>query len=149
MEKEQVEIQEVEVSEVEKVEVLSTLEEVGKQIVENGEQLDKAKQLAEEILQERQEFLKSLEKDLFAKEKNLVLKENGLEAFAEVINVDNSEDLTNVVAKLTKIVNDIKVANSYQPKDSNGTQDAYSQAIQNGDVKNAISFKLSNLFGKK
>jgi len=147
MENEQVVSEEVEVLDVEKLDLVLTIEEVGKQIVENGEQLDNAQKLAEEILQEREEFLQTLEKSLFDKEKDLVLKENGLEAFAEIINVENSDDLTKVVAKLTTIINNIKVANAYVPKE-NATQDAYSQAIQNGDVKNAISFKLSNLFKK-
>ncbi|WP_342598804.1 hypothetical protein MHB48_15210 [Psychrobacillus sp. FSL H8-0483] len=131
---------------VEQVEVSPDIQELEKQVLENGEQLEQSKKLAEEILQERQEFLESLEKDLFDKELKLTLKENGLEAFAEVINVDNSDDLGKVVSKLISIVNNIKVSNGYVPKESNGTQDAYSQAIQNGDVKNAIGFKFANLF---
>lgn len=151
MENEQVEIQDVENVEVspEIQEVSDGIQELGKKILATGEQIDKAKQLSEEILQERQEFLQSLEKDLFEKEKKLVLKENGLEAYADIITATDSDELAKVVDKLNKIVLDQKVANGYIPKDSNGSQDAYSQAIQNGDVKNAISFKLSNLFSKK
>ncbi|MFB5088633.1 hypothetical protein PGC35_15735 [Psychrobacillus sp. PGGUH221] len=137
MENEQVEIQEVEVS--------PEIQELEKQVLENGEQIEKAQKLTEEILAERKEFLESLEKDLFEKEKNLTLKDNGLEAFAEIINVDNSDDLGKVVSKLNKIVNDIKVANSYQPKD-NATQDAYSVHANNKDTKSMIGSKLANLF---
>jgi len=139
MENEQAVSEEVEVQEVEQVEEVT--EEKSPQTLD--ELIEDNKKLQDELAE-----IKEMRKDIFDKQVSMTLQENGLEAFAEIINVDNSDDLKDVVSKLTKIVNDIKVANAYVPKESNGTQDGYSQAIQNGDVKNAISFKLSNIFKK-
>ena len=137
MENEQVENLEVEVQETEQVEQEAVIPQTLEKLIEDN------KKLQDELAE-----IKQMRKDIFEKQVSMTLQENGLEAFAEIINVDNSDDLKDVVFKLTKIVNDIKVANAYVPKESNGTKDAYSEAIQNGDVKNAISFKLSNLFKK-
>lgn len=139
MENEQVVSEEVEVQEVEQVEEVT--EEKSPRTLD--ELIEDNKKLQGELAE-----IKEMKKDIFDKKVSMTLQENGLEAFAEVISVDNSEDLTKMVAKLTKIVNDIKVSNGYVPKETNGTQDAYSQAIQNGDVKNAIGFKFANLFKK-
>lgn len=144
MENEQVDNLEV----VQEVEVSPEIENIKKIVIANVEQLEQSQIYEDEVFEKPQKLLEKLEQELFIKEKNFTLKENGLEAFSEIINVNNADDLSKVVDKLTKIVNDIKISNAYVPKDMNGTQDAYSVAIQNGDVKNAISFKLSNLFKK-
>lgn len=135
MENEQVSEQ-LEVQEVEQVEEVT--EEKSPQTLD--ELIEDNKKLQDELAE-----IKEMRKDIFDKQVSLTLKENGLEAFAEIINVDSSDDLTKVVAKLTTIVNNIKVANSYQPKD-NGKQDEYSVAQQQGDTKKMIGSKLANLF---
>jgi SMC interacting uncharacterized protein involved in chromosome segregation len=133
---------------VSEVEVSPEIQELETQIEANQVTLENNQKLADEILEERQEFLKKMEQDLFIKEKNLTLKENGLEAYADIITATDSDELAKVVKQLNKIVLDQKVQNGYIPKETNGTQDVYTQAIQNGDVKNAIGFKLANLFKK-
>lgn len=106
----------------------------------------------EETIEERlerinteQDELQQKQKEFFDEQKKYQFEKNGLSAFEEVIKVGNYEELNATIAKLTKIVNDIKVANSYQPTD-NAKQDAYSVHTKNKDTKNMIGTKLSNLF---
>ncbi|HJF32209.1 MAG TPA: hypothetical protein K8V56_10625 [Sporosarcina psychrophila] len=82
---------------------------------------------------------------LFQKEVAYTLKESGLEAFADVINVTDTEQLKGVTAKLTAIVNGIKTSVSFVPKE-NGKQDAVTIAEQNKDVKGMLGAKFSKLF---
>lgn len=138
MENEKVENQEVEttivvedVEEVEEVKTQKTLDEV---IDSTNETIDKV-----------QADLDKREKELFQREVNSSLKDSGLERFAEIINVDSHESLDEVMAKLTKIMNDMKIEQSYQPKD-NAKQDAYTVHAKNKDTKNMIGSKLANLF---
>jgi len=138
MEKEQVVTQEVQTQEVEQVEEVETQEVNFDEINENLDRINADQvQLAKE-LDERH-------KALFEREIKYALKEHGLEAFANLVKVENTDELNDVVASLTKIVNDIKIANSYQPKE-NAQQDAYSVAQSKGDTKKMIGSKLANLF---
>lgn len=98
-----------------------------------------------EDLNKIQENLDKREKELFQREVKSSLKDKGLEAFEEIINVDSHEDLDAVMAKLTKIMNDMKIEQSYQPKD-NTKQDSYTVHANNKDTKSMIGSKLSNLF---
>lgn len=146
MEKTQVETTEVETVEVE-TEVFP--EEV--KVVEEGspkKTLDEVLDQTNETMDKLQQDLERREKELFEREMQSSLKGAGLEKFQEIINVKTHEELDIVMTKLTAIMNEMKIENSYQPTD-NAKQDSYTQAIQSGDVKNAINFKLANLFGKK
>ncbi|MDJ0331728.1 hypothetical protein [Planococcus sp. S3-L1] len=96
-----------------------------------------------EDLNKIQENLDKREKELFQREVKSSLKDKGLEAFEEIINVDSHEDLDAVMAKLTKIMNDLKIEQSYQPKD-NTKQDSYTVAKQNGDSRNMIKALFGN-----
>ncbi len=144
MENREVETQEVdttivaeEISQVEEVKSNKTLDEVLDQTNETMDKVQANLDLMKEI-EER-------EKALFQREVNSSLKDAGLEKFAEVINVKSHEDLTKVIDNLTKIMNEMKIENSYQPKD-NAKQDAYSIHSKNKDTKNMIGSKLANLF---
>ena len=134
MENEQVENLEVEVQETEQVEQEAAIPQTLDELIEDN------KKLQDELAE-----IKQMRKDIFEKQVSLTLQENGLEAFANIIKVENVEELTGVVNKLNKIVNDIKIANSYQPKD-NATQDSYSVHTNNKDTKSMIGSKLANLF---
>lgn len=129
MENEQLETQEVE-----EVEIKKTPDEVMDEI---DKSLNKINSDQDEIQRQQAE--------LFQKQKEWELKSNGLEQFADIIKVESYEELNTVIQQLTKIVNDIKVANSYQPKE-NAKQDAHSVAQQKGDTKNMIASKLASLF---
>lgn len=89
--------------------------------------------------------IEAKEAKLFQKEVNLTLKENGLEAFTDVISVNDSTDLSTKVEMLNKIVNEIKVNMGYVPTD-NAKQDEYSMYESKKDTKGMISAKLANLF---
>jgi len=137
MEDEQVVNQEVETEVVETQEVTPTLEEVEKKMETNLASLEEIQKLADEVLADQKEF--------FKERVGWELERNGLEAFANIINPKDNDELNLIVAQLNIIVADIKLANSYQPK-SNATQDAYSVAQQKGDTKKMIGSKLANLF---
>jgi hypothetical protein len=89
--------------------------------------------------------IEAKEQELFQKEVNLTLKEHGLEAFADVISVNDGTDLNTKVETLTKIINEIKVNMGYVPTD-NAKQDEYSMFESKKDTKGMISTKLANLF---
>lgn len=132
MEKEQGVNQEVETQEVEQVEI--NLEEI-------NETLEKINADQDQISKDVDARLKAV----FEREIKFALKENGLEAFADIINPKDNDELNTIVAQLVKVMNEQKIANSYQPKD-NAKQDALSVAQQKGDTKNMIASKLANLF---
>ena len=126
-----------EVEQVEEVKSKKTLDEV---LDQTNETMDK--------IQENLDLMKEIEEReaaLFQREVKSSLKDAGLEAFEEVINVENHKDLETVMTKLTKIMNDMKIESSYQPTD-NAKQDAYSIHTKNKDTKGMIGSKLSNLF---
>lgn len=57
------------------------------------------------------------------------------------------EKLLEQVSIIEQAVNEILASKSFQPKET-AKQEAYEEAIANGDVQSAIGFKLSKLFGK-
>lgn len=83
--------------------------------------------------------------DLWQKEVTLTLKSEGLEAFAEFFNVNDSDELTAKVNKFKAIINDMKIDNSYKPNDHKST-DKYSQHEKSGNVVGMIESKLASLF---
>lgn len=144
MEKEQIKITELrdsEQAEVEQVEVEEVQEPQQIDLDLVNQNLDKIKQDQNKIALD----LGLRQKELFQKEIKFALKEHDLEAFADVIKVNDSKELEETINQLKTIVNQIKVANSYQPKEK-ATQDAFSVAQQNGDTKKMIGSKLANFF---
>lgn len=138
MEKTQVETTEV-TPEV-RAEEVEVVEEVAPK-----KSLDEVLDMTNDTMDKLQQDLERRELELFQREVKSSLKDAGLEAFEEVINVENHKDLETVMTKLTKIMNDMKIENSYQPTD-NAKQDAYSIHTKNKDTKNMIGSKLANLF---
>ncbi|MGG5740310.1 xanthine phosphoribosyltransferase [Bacillus cereus group sp. IBL03679] len=72
------------------------------------------------------------------------LKEEGVEVFADFINVsvDDTETLNNQIIKLKEIVGQLELANGYQPTNHKQV-DGYSIAKKNKDVKSMIGQKLN------
>lgn len=89
--------------------------------------------------------LEQREQELFKKELSIELKTNGLEDFADFINVENVDELKSKIEALNKILAARKVNTSYVPDDHKQTS-AYDQAASKNDVTGMISAKLSKLF---
>lgn len=137
MEKEQVVVEEVLIEDVETVEEVTTEKPFSEVVDEYAISLEKLNVTQKELAEQQ--------KEMFKQQIEWNLQRNGLEAFADIINPKDYDELNTVVAQLVSIMNEQKVANSYQPKD-NATQDAYSVAQQKGDTKKMIGSKLANLF---
>ncbi|MTT32702.1 hypothetical protein GMB86_11860 [Terrilactibacillus sp. BCM23-1] len=91
--------------------------------------------------------LQAKEQALFSKQINLTLKENGLGAFDGLIEAKDEKDLDQKVKQLSKVINELKISQSYIPKDK-GDTDPYAKFEKNKDTKGMINAKLSKLFGK-
>ncbi|PFY74023.1 xanthine phosphoribosyltransferase [Bacillus toyonensis] len=72
------------------------------------------------------------------------LKEEGVEVFADFINVsvDDTEALNNQITKLKEIIGQLELANGYKPTNHKQV-DGYSIAKKNKDVKSMIGQKLN------
>ncbi|MEK5521573.1 hypothetical protein [Heyndrickxia sp. FSL W8-0423] len=97
-------------------------------------------------LSDEEKALANKQQELFDKEVSLTLKENGLEQFADVIKVGDSEELKTVIDSLTGIVNQIKIDNGYVPNDHK-QQNEYDVFASKKDTQGMIATKLSKLFG--
>lgn len=108
--------------------------------------------LQQELLQykpaEKSDAEKALEQkqaDLWQKEVTLTLKSEGLDAFIEYFQVNDTDELSAKVKKFKQIIRDMKIDNSYKPTDHKST-DKYSQHEKSGNVVGMIESKLANLF---
>ncbi|MGG4508228.1 hypothetical protein ABEP00_19775 [Heyndrickxia sporothermodurans] len=97
-------------------------------------------------LSDDEKAIQTKQKELFDKEVTLTLKENGLEQFASIVKVGDTEELKTVINSLTGIVNQIKIDNGYVPNDHK-QQNEYDTFAQKNDTKGMIATKLSKLFG--
>ncbi|MGE7673073.1 hypothetical protein ACQKMV_05725 [Lysinibacillus sp. NPDC094403] len=104
-------------------------------------QVDNTNALLEQIEQQKAE-LRSFQVDN-------ALKEKGLTSFKSIFDVFAKQDVTvdEQVTAIEQAVNAILMEKAYQPKEV-AKQQAYEQAINDGDVNSAIKFKLSKFFGK-
>ncbi|MDH4618079.1 MULTISPECIES: hypothetical protein [Brevibacillus] len=89
--------------------------------------------------------LEAKQADLWQKEVTLTLKSEGLDAFAEFFNANDSDELTAKVNKFKSIINDMNIDNSYKPSDHKST-DKYSQHEKSNNVVGMIETKLASLF---
>ena len=89
--------------------------------------------------------LETKQQELFAKEVAFELKQAGLEQFASLIKVSDTEELTETIKTLSQVVSDIKASTGYVPNE-HLKQDAYASAEQKKDVQGMLSSKLANLF---
>jgi|GEM_PF-5370032 len=104
-------------------------------------QVDNTQALLEQFEQQKAE-LRSLQVDN-------ALRDKGLTPFKSIFDVFAKQDVTvdEQVTAIEQAVNVILMEKAYKPKEV-AKQQAYEQAINDGDVKGAIGFKLSKLFGK-
>ncbi|MCJ7841770.1 hypothetical protein MUB24_12845 [Lederbergia sp. NSJ-179] len=123
-----------------------TVEEVKESVEEKTETIEEIDEKThQEEIAERMRELEQMKKDFFQRDVEWTLKKNGLEAFAEIIHVEDDAQLDHVVKQLTKIVNDIKLSVGYVPKE-NAKQDDYDLHTKNKDTKSMIGSKLSRIF---
>lgn len=94
---------------------------------------------------EKQKEIAAKQQELFQKQVQLTLRENGLEKFADIVQVSNEDELNDVVKKLTTIVNEIKIETGYVPSDHAKT-DEYSKYEKEKNAAGMIAVKLSKLF---
>ncbi|WP_241737868.1 hypothetical protein [Anoxybacillus flavithermus] len=94
---------------------------------------------------EKQKEIEAKQQELFQKQVQLTLRENGLEKFADIVQVSNEDELNDVVKKLSQIVNEIKVETGYVPSDHAKT-DEYSKYEKEKNAAGMIAVKLSKLF---
>ncbi|MFB7303553.1 hypothetical protein [Heyndrickxia sporothermodurans] len=97
-------------------------------------------------LTDEEKAIQTKQKELFDKEVTLTLKENGLEQFASIVKVRDTEELKTVINSLTGIVNQIKIDNGYVPNDHK-QQNEYDVFASKKDTQGMIATKLSKLFG--
>ncbi|MEM5664715.1 xanthine phosphoribosyltransferase [Bacillus toyonensis] len=81
---------------------------------------------------------------IWRREVSQTLKEEGIEVFADFINVsvDDTETLNNQITKLKEIIGQLELSNGYQPTNHKQV-DGYSIAKKNKDVKSMIGQKLN------
>ncbi|MFJ5563636.1 hypothetical protein [Lysinibacillus xylanilyticus] len=127
----------VEEQEVEQTAILQS------QSIDESEQsqVDNTNALLEQIEQQKAE-LRSFQVDN-------ALKEKGLSSFKSIFDVFAKQEVTveEQVSAIEQAVYAILMEKAYQPKEV-AKQQAYEQAINDGDVKGAIGFKLGKFFGK-
>lgn len=108
-------------------------------------ELEDAKTKLPTELTDDEKAIQTKQQELFVKEINLTLKENGLEKFANVVKVNDENELTKVVQSLSTIVKELKVDSAYVP-DSHKQQDQFSKFENDKNTVGMIGSKLANLF---
>ncbi|GIP51817.1 hypothetical protein [Paenibacillus vini] len=96
------------------------------------------KSVAEKAIEQR-------ERELFKKELSIELKANGLEDFAEFIQVSNMDELKTKMEALNTVLEARKVNTAFVPGDRKQTN-PYEQAAKNNDVVGMIGAKINKLF---
>lgn len=96
-------------------------------------------------LTDEEKGFKQQQQDFFNQKVDFQLEKNGLKQFKDVLKVENDEELETTIQSLTKIMNDVKLATGYIPKDK-AKDDEYSKFAKEGNTQGMIASKLSNLF---
>lgn len=141
---EQVQEEVKEVETVEEVQQGEVIEQVQTELEESITQFEQEKKGLLKEIDELKQHIEELNKEVEKKNLSNLLKENGLGEFTGLFELETNEER---VEFLKKAVNNILVKNSYQPKEV-AKQEAYTQAIEQGDVQKALGFKFANLFKK-
>ncbi|WP_369903106.1 xanthine phosphoribosyltransferase [Bacillus manliponensis] len=137
---------------VQEIEETQQNEEVVEEKTYSQEEIDVLKEQIDELSQYKPKELTDDEikiqrklESIWKREVAQTLKEEGVEVFADFINVsvDDTETLSNQITKLKEIIGQLELANGYKPTNHKNV-DAYSIAKKNKDVKNMISAKLNS-----
>ncbi|WP_137842578.1 xanthine phosphoribosyltransferase [Bacillus sp. 2SH] len=108
------------------------------------EQIDELSQYKPKELTDDEIKIQQKLEAIWQREVSQTLKEEGVEVFADFINVsvDDTEALNNQVTKLKEIIGQLELANGYKPTNHKQV-DGYSIAKKNKDTKSMISQKLN------
>lgn len=106
---------------------------------------DELLQFKPKDLSDEEKAIQTKQQELFNKEIELELKSSGLEQFASIVKVSNTDELKEVIKSLGQIVNDIKVSAGYVPSDHAKT-DEFSKFEKDKNTVGMIGTKLASLF---
>lgn len=108
------------------------------------EQIDQLSQYKPKELTDDEIKIQQKLEAIWQREVTQTLKEEGVEVFADFINVsvDDTETLNNQITKLKEIIGQLELANGYKPTNHKKV-DGYSIAKKNKDTKSMISQKLN------
>ncbi|MED0828023.1 xanthine phosphoribosyltransferase [Bacillus pacificus] len=108
------------------------------------EQIDELSQYKPKELTDDEIKIQQKLEAIWQREVSQTLKEEGIEVFADFINVsvDDTEALNNQITKLKEIIGQLELANGYKPTNHKQV-DGYSIAKKNKDVKSMIGQKLN------
>lgn len=108
-------------------------------------ELEEVKGKLPKELSDDEKAIQTKQAELFNKEVQLELKSAGLDKFASIVKVGDSDELQETIKTLSQIVNDIKVSTGYVPNDHK-QQNEYDVFASKKDTKGMIGSKLANLF---
>lgn len=94
---------------------------------------DELLQYKPKTLTEEEQAIKDTQNSLWEREVSLTLKEQGLEQFADVINVKDKEGLETVTQALSDALKGYQVDNAYVPT-NHATSTEYDTAKKDGDT---------------
>ncbi|AFU12220.1 hypothetical protein MC28_0798 [Bacillus thuringiensis MC28] len=135
----------------ETVEETQQNEEVVEEKTDSQEEVDVLQEQIDELSQYKPKELTDDEikiqqklEAIWQREVSQTLKEEGVEVFADFINVsvDDTEALQSQITKLKEIIGQLELANGYQPTNHKQV-DGYSIAKKNKDTKSMIRHKLN------
>ncbi|MCD4642283.1 xanthine phosphoribosyltransferase [Bacillus mycoides] len=108
------------------------------------EQIDELSQYKPKELTDDEIKIQQKLESIWQREVAQTLKEEGVEVFADFINVsvDDTETLSNQITRLKEIIGQLELANGYKPTNHKQV-DGYSVAKKNKDTKSMISQKLN------
>ncbi|MFZ7933422.1 MULTISPECIES: xanthine phosphoribosyltransferase [Bacillus cereus group] len=108
------------------------------------EQIDELSQYKPKELTDDEIKIQQKLEAIWQREVSQTLKEEGVEVFADFINVsvDDTEALQSQITKLKEIIGQLELANGYKPTNHKQV-DGYSIAKKNKDTKSMISQKLN------
>lgn len=108
------------------------------------EQIDELSQYEPKELTDDEIKIQQKLESIWQREVAQTLKEEGVEVFADFINVsvDDTETLSNQITRLKEIIGQLELANGYKPTNHKQV-DGYSVAKKNKDTKSMICQKLN------
>jgi hypothetical protein len=133
----------------EQTEVTVEEQEVEQTVILQSQSIDESEQSQVDNTNTLLEQIERQKAELRAFQIDNELREKGLSPFKSIFDVFAKQEVTvdEQVTAIEQAVNAILMEKAYQPKEV-AKQQAYEQAINSGDVKGALNFKLSKFFGK-
>ncbi|HDX9600990.1 TPA: xanthine phosphoribosyltransferase [Bacillus cereus] len=144
----QEQVQDVEKTEIEEIqktnEVIEDRKYSQEEVDSLHKQIDELSQYKPKELTDDEVKIQQKLESIWQREVAQTLKEEGIELFADFINVsvDDTEALQSQIIKLKGIIGQLELSNGYKPTNHKQV-DGYSLAKKNKDVKSMIGQKLN------